>query len=279
MNRNNEIPDLSDIRLLDIDTGAEWNRFRTAAGIKEPKVFSLSKLWKVAASIILIAGAGLLAYSYMGGPKAETYASADKAMETIVETSTQISLNRNSSITCTDNRNNGEYTVKLQGEAYFDVEKNPARTFMITTQDLTVTVHGTSFNICEQADETTVTVTSGNVEVRSNATNETVANITKGGLVRCHKNGKIEVSEVQNFNSIAWKLRKLEFCDTPMHEIMEQLSKAYDFKYKFADEETANATVTGKFDNQELQPIFTILEQALDLNIERGANGVWTVGK
>ncbi len=279
MNRNNEIPDLSDIRLLDIDTGAEWNKFKAAAGIREPKVFSLRNLWKVAASVILIAGASILAYSYLGGPKAETYASADKAMETIVETSTQISLNKNSAITCTDNRDNGEYTVKLHGEAYFDVEKNPARTFKISTEDLTVIVHGTSFNICEHADETTVTVTSGNVEVRSNSNNAMVNNITRGGQVTCHKNGEIEVSEVKNFNNIAWKLRQLDFCDTPMHEIMEQLSKVYDFRYKFADEETANATVTGKFDNQELQPIFNILEQALDLKIERGSNGVWTIGK
>ncbi len=279
MNRNNEIPDLSDIRLLNIDTDAEWSKFRSAAGIRDTKVFSLRTFWKVAASIILIAGAGILGYSYISAPKAETYASAEKAVETIVETSTMISLNKNTSVTCTDNRDNGEYTVALRGEAYFDVEKNPERTFKITTDDVTVIVHGTSFNICEQADETTVTVTSGNVEVRSNASNETVNNITKGGQVICRKNGKMEVSEVQNFNNIAWKLRQLDFRETPMHEIMEQLGKAYDFRYKFADEETANATVTGKFDNQELQPIFTILEQALDLKIERDASGVWTVGK
>lgn len=226
MNRNNDIPDISDIRLLDIDTDAEWMKFKSAAGISEPKVFSLRDIFKVAASVILIAGAGLLAFSYMGGPKEEIYASADEAIETVIETETRISLNKNSSITCTDNRSNGEYTVALSGEAYFDVEKNPERSFRISTQDLTVTVHGTSFDICESSDGTTVTVTSGNVEVKSNSTGDKVANVTKGGKVTCGKDGRIELSEVCNFNSIAWKLKKLEFCDTPMSEIMDQLSKA-----------------------------------------------------
>lgn len=281
MNRDisNEIPDISDIRLLDIDTDAEWARFSRGAGISKPRIISLKNLWKVAASIIILAGASILAYTGMQAPKAENYASTDKAIEATVETSTRISLNKNSQIACTDNRGNGEYLVELKGEAYFDVEKNPERTFLINTQDITVTVHGTSFDVCESADATTVTVTSGNVEVKSNISSQSVKDLTKGKQLICRKNGQMEVREVANFNNIAWKLRKLEFCNTSISEIMKQLSQTYDFKYQFADPSTANTTITGVFDNQELQSVFAILEQALDLSIERQPDGSYTIGK
>ncbi len=281
MNRDksNEIPDISDIRLLDIDINAEWSRFRATAGIHEPKIFSLKKLWKVAASIVILLGAGILAYTSLSQPKAEKYASADRTIEATVETSTHISLNKNSSVQCTDNRGNGEYIVELCGEAYFDVEKNPARTFQINTQDITVTVHGTSFDVCESSDATTVTVTSGNVEVKSRISQQSVKDLTIGHQLICHKNGQMEVREVSNFNNIAWKLRKFDFSGSSMNDIMYQLSKVYEFKYKFADQEIANATVTGVFDNQDLQSIFSILEQALDLSITRQDDGIYTIGK
>ena len=101
MNHNNDIPRISDLRLLDIDVDKEWAKFSANAGIKQGKAFRLSTFWKAAASIVLIIGAGLIAYSQFNAPKTETHVACQEAIEATVEKSTQISLNRNSRITCT----------------------------------------------------------------------------------------------------------------------------------------------------------------------------------
>ncbi|MCR5455873.1 MAG: FecR domain-containing protein [Bacteroidales bacterium] len=279
MNHNNDIPNISDRRLLDIDVDQEWAKFRANAGIKESKTFRLSTFWKAAASIVLIIGAGLLAYSHLNAPKTETLVACAEAVEATVETSTQITLNRNSRITCTDNRNKGSYNVHLEGEAYFDVEKNPERTFLIDTKDVTVTVRGTSFGVCEDNGETTVTVTSGNVEVTNNADKQTIGNLTRGKQLVCHANGKMEVKDVDNFNCIAWKLRKLEFKDQTVEVIMQQLQKTYNIQYKIADCNVRQAKLTGTFEQQDIKSVFNIISQALDIEITQDADGTWNIGK
>jgi ferric-dicitrate binding protein FerR (iron transport regulator) len=278
MNRsnNNEIPNISDIRLLDIDTDAEWNKFRTAAGIKG-RTFKMSTLWKVAASIVIIAGASLIAYTTNSTPKAESFSTTENTIEAQVETSTTISLNRNSSIVCTDNRNNGKFGVKLKGEAYFDVEKNPNRTFEIYTQDLTITVRGTSFDVCESTENTSVTVTSGNVEVTCTNNGKKITGLTKGKQFTLRKDGTTEVKDVNDFNNIAWKLHKLDFRDQPLSEIMQQLQKTYGFCYKFVKPSTAQKTMTVSFENQELQQIFSVIEQTLDITIAQQPDGTWHI--
>jgi len=279
MNHDDDIPYISDVKMLDIDTDREWARFKAAAGISEPKTFRLSTLWKAAASIVLIAGASIFAYNQLSAPATETHVASHEAIEATVETSTQISLNRNSRITCTDNRKNGSYNVQLEGEAYFDVEKNPARTFTIDTKDVTVTVRGTSFDVCEQGGSTTVTVTSGNVEVTNHADHQTIGNLTRGKQLVCHKGGKMEVKDVDNFNCLAWKLRKLEFNDQTIGEIMQQLQSAYNIKYRIASDEARNARLTGTFEQQDILSVFKVIEQALDIKISQDADGTWTIDK
>lgn len=53
------------------------------------------------------------------------------------------------------------------GEAYFDVARDPARPFSVTTPHGTITVLGTRFNVRTSASASTVTVASGLVRVAS----------------------------------------------------------------------------------------------------------------
>ncbi|MBR4265193.1 MAG: FecR domain-containing protein [Bacteroidales bacterium] len=278
-NRFDNIPNISRLDFLDIDTEKEWQKFRTEAGIgaAEAKTFRLSSVFKIAASVVLIAGATLFTYKSINQPHQDTFIAECQAIETVVENSTKISINKNSEVICTE-QTDGIYDVKLKGEAYFDVEKNPDRTFRITTEDITVIVHGTSFDVCEQDNQTVVTVTSGNVEVRNNKTDKAVTDITKGKQLTCKKDGEMTVKDVENFNDIAWKFKKFEFNNQAISEVISELSKVYDFKYSFTSNDIKNITLTGTFDNQNLQSIFNVLEQTLDIKIENN-NGEVKIGK
>ena len=267
-NNWNDIQKITDLSLLDIDVDKEWSKFAANAGIKkEPKIFSLSGLlMKVAAAVIVVLGVSFTVYKLTSKPFNQTFAALGTTVEAVVENATQISLNKNSEAVCS--ADDGVFSVNLKGQAYFDVEKNPQREFRVKTSDVTVIVHGTSFDVCEKENMTVVTVTSGNVEVRNNQ-GEVKENLTRGKQLVCLKNGEMKVSEVENFNSIAWKLKKFEFTNTPMKQVVSQLSKAYDFKYCFESCELEEIPLTGEFDNQCLNSVLRVLEQTLDIKIEK----------
>ncbi|MBO7142146.1 MAG: FecR family protein [Bacteroidales bacterium] len=272
-----EIPEISDTRLLDIDTDAEWDKLSSQLGFRrKTKILRLDVLVKIAAAVLIVVGIGALVNNSFNSSDISTYTAQNTPVETVVENSTQISLNCNSSVTC-NAKQKGVFSVDLKGEAYFDVEKNPERKFEINTHDITVVVHGTSFNICEDKAATTVTVTSGVVEVISKIDGKSVT-ITKDELLTYDANKGFDVKTVDNFNNIAWKLKEFKFCDTPLAEIMEQLSKAYGFSYSFDNPESKELRISGSFCNQKLESIISILNQTLDeTDIVSNAEGVYTV--
>ncbi len=64
----------------------------------------------------------------------------------------------------------GQRTVFLDGEAYFSVRENKVKPFIVETQQLSVKVLGTKFNVKAYSSETKTitTLTSGKVEVTTN---------------------------------------------------------------------------------------------------------------
>lgn len=274
-----KIPEISDLKLLDIDTDAEWEKLSGELGLKrKSRIIRLDLLVKIAAAIIIVATISLFINNNLKDKGLSTFTAQNTPVEAIVEHSTQISVNRNSSVVCNSSEK-GIFSVQLTGEAFFDVEKNPERTFEINTNDVKVIVHGTSFNVCENNGTTTVTVTSGIVEVVSKKDGESVK-ITKDQELTYKSSEKgFNIKNVSNFNNIAWKLKEFEFNDTELGDIMSQLSNAYGFDYKFENDECAHHRISGTFANQSAESIINILNQTLDeTSIVKTADG-YTVQK
>lgn len=80
-----------------------------------------------------------------------------------------VALQPNSSIEFPQVFSKSKREVQLTGEAFFDVSKDKQRPFIITTDNVTVKVLGTSFNVkaYEGAEEITVAVKTGKVMVSS----------------------------------------------------------------------------------------------------------------
>src|SRR5690606_18082388 len=59
----------------------------------------------------------------------------------------KVTLNSNSSISYTEGFTESTREIKLKGEAFFQVTKDPARPFIVHTGNIATTALGTSFNI------------------------------------------------------------------------------------------------------------------------------------
>lgn len=268
-----EIPELPDKDLLDIDVDKEWEMCAANVGIntKKGKVLKLNSLLKIAAAVVLTAGVSWFIINNDNNNE-QTFASAETLTEATVENSTLISINKNSKIVCSQKK--GEFNVKLQGEAYFDVEKNPARKFKISAGEATIVVHGTSFNVCQNVEKTVVSVNTGEVEVINNQTGES-QKITRGQQIVC--SGNTLQKTLNTANCMAWKSKKFEFNNSPISDVMDDLSKVYGFKYTFADNGLKGYKLSSTFENQDINAIFHIMQETLDVEISLQENGVYII--
>lgn len=132
------------------------------------KLRTIYKVMAVASIVLLFITVGT---SYFISNKYENpiYTEAvnnTKANQTyILSDGSKITLKSGSKISYNEEFNIERREIELYGEAFFDVERNEEKPFIITTGKLKTEVLGTSFNIKESNSEIKVTVVSGLVKV------------------------------------------------------------------------------------------------------------------
>jgi ferric-dicitrate binding protein FerR (iron transport regulator) len=184
-----------------------------------------------------------------------------------------------------------ERTVVLDGEAFFDVKKNPSSPFLVKTKDITVRVLGTSFNVKSYSDEnlTETTLVTGKVEiVRNNITNK--AEVTDKPLVLTPNQKAVfyresntlalgEDAQTQVDNSIAdpldlkvlvqkeikteavtsWKNNVLVFNSEPFNDIVKKLERWYNVEVTLKYSKLSPVVFSGKFDKESIQEVLHAL--------------------
>jgi transmembrane sensor len=163
---------------------------------------------------------------------------------------TKVWLNAASSLKFPAAFANNERVVELTGEAYFEVAKltNPTDAgregrripFKVITTNQTIEVLGTHFNINAYADEATIktTLLEGSVKVVQSKTNN--SHLLKPGQQAAVAT-KIQISDVDATQSIAWKNGYFIFSHEDIGSIMRQVSRWYDINIQYE----ANVTQEG----------------------------------
>ncbi|MBB6111960.1 FecR family protein [Mucilaginibacter lappiensis] len=147
---------------------------------------------------------------------------------------TRVWLNSASSLRYPTTFAGNERRVELNGEAYFEVSKDPNKPFYVKTTTQTVAVLGTHFNINSYPDEvaTKTTLLEGSIRVTSNTNGATVK--LKPGEQAVNTVNAIDVKENADIDeAVAWKNGKFLFRNTDLHTIMRQLSRWYDVDVEY----------------------------------------------
>lgn len=146
----------------------------------------------------------------------------------VLSDGTEVFLNAMSELRFPVNFGTKVREVELSGEAYFNVQPDANRPFIIKTGDLQIRVLGTQFNVCAYREEHVVktTLVEGRVEL-AGKTGETVVLHPSQQAVFAKEGGAIEVKEVDVASAIAWKNGMFDIRDCRLEEIMEYLSRWY----------------------------------------------------
>lgn len=152
-----------------------------------------------------------------------------------------------------------ERRVKLQGEAYFKVAKNPQKPFIVTSNQMQVRVLGTEFNFKSYSSEpAAVTLINGKVEIVSQETEKAVATLSPGEEAWYDKNGEICIADADTYAVTQWVKGYFYFRDKPLVNVLRELGRWYGLGVVFNNPKAMDYKV--HFSAQRNAPIRSALE-------------------
>ena len=176
---------------------------------------------------------------------------------------TKVWLNTGSTISYPEKFTSGERTIKLKGEAYFEVTSDVKNPFVVQTDHFTVTATGTRFNIMAYKELTNcqVTLAEGKVAVGGMKNTSEI-------LMRPNQNLRIDVSkgqtsleDVDAYKFFSWKDGKIIFRNDRLGDIANRLSLQYNADIEIQGD-IKDLRFRATFENETLGEVLTLLKLA-----------------
>ncbi|MDF1573487.1 MAG: DUF4974 domain-containing protein [Bacteroidales bacterium] len=177
-------------------------------------------------------------------------------------------------------------TVKLVGEAYFDVKSNPKKPFIVESEGINVKVHGTTFNIMAYPEETTIEVSleSGKIEVlnkRNCRSEESLGLLAPGEVgVYLKESNFFKIDKEKIDSHTAWKEGKLVLDNEPMDQVVRKLNRWYNVEIILKDSQLKDFAYHATFVDEKLDEVLEIFSLTSPisykkLNREKYADGTY----
>lgn len=262
-----------------VDVDRAWARFQRHIVKEEASPKTLNRKgfsWmKVAASVILIVGVGLVGYLLVtknAEPKEMVAQTQQNVLIDTLPDGSVITLNKRSTITYPSKFKGSTRAIALKGEAFFNVVPDKKKPFVITVNDVQVTVVGTSFNIKTENSNTEVVVETGIVQVtRAGKTVELVA----GEKIMLSANDSSATKEPVTDKLYNYYRSKVFVCDdTPLWKLVQVINEAYDVNIVIGRKELNEGKLNTTFNNESLDQILEVIRLSFDdITIIKKENG------
>ncbi|MGV3557059.1 FecR family protein [Larkinella arboricola] len=166
-----------------------------------------------------------------------------------------VKLNSDTKMSFPQTFNGSKRTVALKGEAFFNVERDESKPFIISLEGVTIKVLGTSFNVKNYTDEqeVEVTVRSGRVSVSLESDSSASIILEKDQKLTFNKNtDTFHITGVNAEQESSWINGSLQFNKTPLRNVEHTLEKWYNVDIIIQDESLYKASLTGSHLNESL---------------------------
>lgn len=241
---------------------------------KRTKVFSLPSQVLKYAAIFLIGIAsffGINNWMTSSTPELIVFQTSPTATNSfqLPDGSTLI-LNTNSKATFYDNfLTQKNRTIQLEGEGYFDVEKQEAgKTFQVKTKDISVNVVGTAFNINSKRKTPIVSLVEGKVNLIKGDFDK--KELSAGQTAKYnYSTNQFEILNNRTEYWKSWTQQKWSFGnETSIQEIMERIEETFGLKCTIKDPKILSKKASGDVSVENKEILFEALSVLLDLEFK-----------
>ena len=148
--------------------------------------------------------------------------------------------------------------VYLEGEAYFEVAKDPQHPFHVNARNgVNIEVLGTSFNVRSYTDENAIETVLEEGSVRMSQGKDAVI-LSPGNKAVYLPNEPIQLTTVNTELYTAWRHGQYIFMEESVENILKQLSRWYDIEVFYSNEAAKSVVFSG--DVRKYDDINTLLE-------------------
>lgn len=163
--------------------------------------------------------------------------------------------------------------VELDGEAYFQVARNEAMPFIVTTNNFDVHVLGTHFNVKSYSKDEVVSVNveSGKVQIdlpeamiQLAASEQMFINTISGEYSKKKEQGEVAT----------WIKGSLKFSSTPIRDVARELERIYNCHITFANEYEFTNLISGEHDNEGLETVLKSIEEVSGVKYRKDGRNI-----
>ncbi|MDO7854060.1 FecR family protein [Hymenobacter convexus] len=235
-----------------------------------------ARRWQLVASLALLLGVGfVLARTWLFKPQQHmvSYASADGRRQIRLPDGSTVWLNAHSRLRYTGAGPapaHGLRAVQLTGEAYFEVQHNADRPFIVSTATARVRVTGTAFNVRAYAaeDSVEVSVTHGRVWLTHLSAADSVQ-LTAGTRAALHAAdapgriaARLQSQPAADPNFRAWQTDTLRFADVPVAQVARTLQANFGTAVQLSTPGLGQCRFTGTFPHPQPAQVLAVLAAA-----------------
>jgi transmembrane sensor len=184
----------------------------------------------------------------------------------------EIWLRPGAQLTYTKDFGRNHRTVRMTGEAFFEIVKDPKHPFVIYSGEVITKVWGTSFRISDHKGVTEIAVLTGKVSVTSQEVRGQSLMLQpnqKAVFFAASKAFRRETFE-NDTTILMWKKTDLFFDNTPLEDIVRTLNNQFGVNIRIADAALNTTVLSADFNEQSLPQVLEIIEKSL--NVEYSIN-------
>ncbi len=269
------------------DSGKAWNllhRRLEEEGLLDDrpagsKSRNLLPALRVASSIVLVLAIGIPAL-YFGiirnrdnEPVRSHY--AEKGVSTVdLPDGSRIYLNEGAKITYPAVFNQ-ERSVKLRGEAFFEVMSDPVNPFTVRSGNVVVSVLGTAFNVkgSTSSPDLEVFVEHGKVRVALKNSGQFIT--LEPGEIGQTKSSKLTRSVQTDPNYVSWKTKDFKFVDAVLMDVLLELEESYHVEIHTELVDLNDLRITASYREQSIDAILETISAAFELTVSNREDGYY----
>ena len=166
--------------------------------------------------------------------------------------------------------------VFLSGEAYFDVQKDASRPFIVHNKRADVKVLGTSFNVMSYEDEekAEITLVSGKVEVLKG---KEAKRIMPGEQAKIGNEIEgIKVNKVDTRYYTSWREGVFYFDNANLYDLTRKLSRWYNVEFFFEDNSLKELRFSGAVTKyRSIDYLLDLIEKTNNVDFRIKGDAIW----
>jgi transmembrane sensor len=225
----------------------------------------------VAAGIVL---AIIITVAWNAWPRHQSFATPVGGIASVpMRDGSRITLNTDSKVQLALTDTERRVDLK-QGEAFFEVAKDPVRPFVVVAGSKRVTAVGTQFSVRRVGDEVSVFVSDGRVRVEDSVkAGSADANVlvSPGGIVRA--GSKVMVLQENAASAVedhlSWRSGYLVFREVPLAQAVAEFNRYNEQKIAIQDPAVETIRVSGKIRATNFDAFLRLVEDGLAVRVRR----------